>query len=80
MPTASSFAIAGCVAWTPIENISNALILVDRGVVSYAGPAGSIPLPLGAEVFDFGAGGSAWLPLADQPGQWGLFRGVLTRP
>jgi N-acetylglucosamine-6-phosphate deacetylase len=54
MPTASSFAIAGCVAWTPIEYISNALILVDRGVVSYAGPAGSIPLPSGAEVFDFG--------------------------
>jgi len=50
----SSFAILGCSAWTPFEYISKALIITDQSIVSFVGPAGSIPLPPRAEVFDFG--------------------------
>ncbi len=47
-------AITGCAVRSPLEHISNALILVDQGVVSYVGPLGSLPIPQNAETLDLG--------------------------
>jgi N-acetylglucosamine-6-phosphate deacetylase len=51
---APPLAITGCAVRTPLEHIFNALILVDRGVVSYVGPLGSRPIPTDAEILDLG--------------------------
>ena len=46
--------LAGVTAYTPLEKIADALLVIEEGVFSYVGPRGAHPLPPGARVIDLG--------------------------
>ena len=46
--------LAGVTAYTPLERITDALLVIEEGVFSYVGPRGARPLPPGARVLDLG--------------------------
>ncbi len=46
--------LAGVAAYTPLEKISDALLVIEEGVFSYVGPRGAHPLPPGARALDLG--------------------------
>ncbi|MDE0331933.1 MAG: amidohydrolase family protein [Nitrospinae bacterium] len=45
--------LAGVTAYTPLERIADALLVIEEGVFSYMGPRGAYPLASGARVLDF---------------------------
>ncbi|MBI3128079.1 MAG: amidohydrolase family protein [Candidatus Tectomicrobia bacterium] len=52
MPEA--LALTGCEAWTPLERIPDALLLVEGGRFAYVGPRSALPLPPGVRRADLG--------------------------
>ena len=46
--------LAGVTAYTPLERIADALLVIEEGVFSYVGPRGAHPLPAGARALDLG--------------------------
>ena len=46
--------LAGVTAYTPLERIADALLVIEEGVFSYAGPRGAYPLASGARALDLG--------------------------
>ncbi len=46
--------LVGVTAYTPIEKIADALLVIEEGVFSYVGPRGARPLAPGARVLDLG--------------------------
>lgn len=44
--------LTGLTAYTPLERITDALLVIEEGVFSYVGPCGAHPLPAGARVLD----------------------------
>ena len=46
--------LVGVTAYTPLERIADALLVIEEGVFSYVGPRGACPLPAGARALDLG--------------------------
>ncbi len=46
--------LVGVTAYTPLEKIADALLVIEEGVFSYVGPRGARPLAPGARVLDLG--------------------------
>ncbi len=46
--------LAGVTAYTPLERIADALLVIEEGVFSYVGPRGAHPFPAGARALDLG--------------------------
>ena len=46
--------LAGVTAYTPLERIADALLVIEGGVFSYVGPRGAYPVPPGARALDLG--------------------------
>jgi len=48
----SPIALVGCAAWTPLERIADALVLIEAGRIARLAPRGALPLPPGAAAVD----------------------------
>ncbi len=44
--------LAGLTAYTPLERIADALLVIEEGVFSYVGPRGAYPMPPGTRVLE----------------------------